>query len=97
MMTELEQSYSDMQDELIEAKRNFSDLKSEHDRIRKQFFEAGERYKTNMRAIHFMLTEVQSVGTHHEKEVVLRYIKQVIEKHLNKSVSYYPSEDDLPF
>lgn len=92
-MTELEA----IQDQLIEAKRDLVNMTSSFDLAKKQFFEAGERYKANFRAIHFMLTEVQSVGTHHEKEVVLRYIKTVIEKHLNRGVAWHPEADDLPF
>lgn len=96
-MTELEAQYANMQDELIQAKREVIDLRDEHERAKKQFFEAGERYKTNLRAIHFLLTELQTVGTHHEKEVVIRYIKQVIAKHINTDICYYPEADDLPF
>lgn len=96
-MNELESEYADMQNQLIEAKRDLCKLQTEHENAKKQFFEAGERYKANLRAVHFMLTEVQSVGTHHEKEVVVRYIKLVLEKHINKPIGYYPEADDLPF
>lgn len=96
-MTEIEVAYANMQDQLIETKRDLSKAHDELNRLHRQFSEASERYKANMRAIHFMLTEVQNVGTHHEKEVVLRYIKQVIEKHINKPIGYYPEADDLPF
>lgn len=96
-MTELEQQYQNMQNELIETKKELHAKERSYEHLSKQFFEAGERYKANLRAMHFLLTEVQNVGTHHEKEVVLRYIKQVIEKHINKPIGYYPEADDLPF
>lgn len=97
MMTELEDAYEDMRNDLIEARRDLAKLHNSFEDAKKQFFEAGERYKASLRAIHFLLTEVQSVGTHHEKEVVLRYIKLVLEKHINKQIGYYPEAEDLPF
>jgi hypothetical protein len=96
-MTELEQQYEHMQNELIDAKKEIYNLNNQHENLRKQFFEAGERYKANLRAINFMLTELQDVGTHHEKEVVIRYIKGVISKHIINPISYYPEREDLPF
>jgi hypothetical protein len=97
MMTQEELEYANIQDQLIEAKRDLNKLQGKFNNLERQFFEAAERYKSDLRAIHFLLSEVQSVGTHHEKEVVLRYIKLVLEKHINKSIGYYPQTDDLPF
>lgn len=93
-MNEIDQG---LQDQLIDAKSQLRIAESECEKIKKQFFEAGERYKTNLRAIHFLLSELQDVGTHHEKEVALRYVKLVIEKHLIKTIAYYPGDDYLPF
>lgn len=96
-MTELEKAYEELQNELIETKKQLYDNTKALDNLKKQFFESGERYKTDLRAIHFMLSELQAVGTHHEKEVVIRYIKNVLEKHIIRSVGYYPDSDELPF
>jgi len=96
-MTELEQQYQNMQNELIDAKKEIYNLNNSYERLKKQFFELGERHKANLRAVHFLLTELENVGTHHEKSVVIRYLKSVMQKHIMNPVAYYPEVDDLPF
>jgi cellobiose-specific phosphotransferase system component IIB len=60
--------------------------------------EKQHRHNAQLRSIFYMLEELSKVGTHHEKEVVIRYIRQCIYGFMKgDSLDQYGSVDDLPF
>jgi len=55
-----------------------------------------EKRKSQLLTIYYFLEQLAKVGTHHEKEVVIRYIRMSIHGFL-KETNFCERYDDLPF
>jgi len=60
--------------------------------------EKQERHNAQLRAVFYMLEELESIGTHREKAIVINHIRRCIHKYLkNDGLDQYGCPDDLPF
>lgn len=59
--------------------------------------ERGIRERSRHMTTYYMLEKLSSVGTHHEKEVVIRYLRMVLEGYTKEGDSLPWDTGDLPF
>ncbi len=90
-----------------EIKKLYADyraLQAEKDTVERQVRKWEQYYeetKTRERSRHmttyYMLGKLSSVGTHHEKEVVIRYLRMVLEGYIEHGDTLPRDYNDLPF
>ncbi len=99
----LAESYLKKNGHLFDERRNeILALKDEIERSKKQFAkhmqEVGERNRSKLMSIYYMLDAVSKTGTHREKQTVIMYQKSIIEDLINKGdVLPFDYPDGLPF
>lgn len=60
--------------------------------------EVGEQNRSRLMSVFFLLDRLAEVGTHHEKEVVIRFLKLTIEGFVNRSSTLrFPEDHEYPF
>lgn len=87
--------FDERQNEIIALKDKVERNKKEFE---KHMLEVGERNRSKLMSIYYMLDAVSKTGTHREKQTVIMYQKSVIEDFINKGDCLpfdYP--DGLPF
>ena len=85
-----------------ERRNEILSLKDEIERNKKQFekhlIEIGERNKSKLMSIYYLLDAISKTGTHREKQTVIMYQKCVLEDLINKGDSIpFDYSDGLPF
>lgn len=99
------ENIDELNNKIIELHRQVNGLLANEDEVRRKGIMLDEKIKFNnelhksqLLTIFFLLEQIEKVGTHHEKEVVIRYIRMIIHsfmiKYDNINVTGY---DDLPF
>src|SRR5262245_10179027 len=76
----------------IEAAERFAKISGS------QLEEKEHRHQAQLRSFFYLLDQLEAVGTHHEKGVVIGYIRKCIAGFLkNDRLDAYTANDDLPF
>jgi predicted RNase H-like nuclease (RuvC/YqgF family) len=94
----LKEANKELSDELRCAHENNNDLSSQIMSIQQEWTSKSSRHTSQLESIFYMLEQLSRVGTHHEKEVVIRYIRQCIHAYIKRdSLDGYGDPDQLPF
>jgi hypothetical protein len=93
-----ETEYTEMAIDLDKARREKIEVDRKNERAHEVLKQTGERYNSQLMSVYYLLGSLQTVGTHHEKEVVIRFIRQTLNDLLDKGGDKLSWNQDLfPF
>ena len=74
------------------------DLERKLENVKEVLKQQGQRYNAQIMSVFYLLGSLQKMGTHHEKDVAIRFLRQTLDDLLDKNGDRLSWDQDLlPF
>lgn len=82
---------------LSDLRREMMELQRKYENGQKAYKDAYERFNSQIMSVYYLLDMISDAGTHHEKRVVITYLKGILQKRLHNGDPLPLNTDLLPF
>lgn len=75
----LKKQKQDLHNEILSLKHDASKSEQRHQNMKKVMEEMGQRFKSKLMSVYYLLGTIKKMGTHHEKAVAVGYLQQTVD------------------